>query len=369
MAPSNEPSHDTSEPAAEDGGRASGGLHATTPLELGPIEGFSQLLEGMRETSFGARALGEALDVMRAMRDESGCAIVGTFTGAMTMAKMGPLIRAMIEEELLHAVVTTGALVTHSLSESLGKPHYRAPADMDDVQLYGERLNRVLDTLEPEDNLNHVGNLIQDVLNEMGDISTWSSADLCRKIGGVLDERGHASSFLAAAYRRGVPVHVPAFTDSQLGIDVAVWTMRQALPEQWVGGSEEAESAFSALPSFNPFKDLSEFSRWALARPSLGIFTVGGGVPRNWAQQVGPYLDYLYKKIGLGKELLRFKYGVRICPEPAHWGGLSGCTYSEGVTWGKFIPVSEGGRFAEVYCDATIAWPILLKALLEDTSS
>ena len=61
----------------------------------------------------------------------------------------------------------------------------------------------------------------------------------------------------------------------------------------------------------------------------------------------------------------RFNYGVRICPEPAHWGGLSGATYSESVSWGKFVPESEGGRFAEVIADATIAWPIILKAVIE----
>jgi deoxyhypusine synthase len=61
--------------------------------------------------------------------------------------------------------------------------------------------------------------------------------------------------------------------------------------------------------------------------------------------------------------LKKFHYGVRICPEPAHWGGLSGCTYSEGVSWGKFVAPGEGGRFAEVLCDATVAWPILVKAV------
>jgi len=53
------------------------------------------------------------------------------------------------------------------------------------------------------------------------------------------------------------------------------------------------------------------------------------------------------------------------CPAPVHWGGLSGCTYSEGVSWGKFVSEKEGGRHAEVYADATIAWPTLLRGVLE----
>jgi deoxyhypusine synthase len=91
-------------------------------------------------------------------------------------------------------------------------------------------------------------------------------------------------------------------------------------------------------------------------------------VPRNWAQQVGPYLEISEKRladIGVTEPLRRFQYGVRICPEPVHWGGLSGCTYTEGVSWGKFLPASEGGRFAEVLSDATVAWPLVVRAVLE----
>ena len=86
-------------------------------------------------------------------------------------------------------------------------------------------------------------------------------------------------------------------------------------------------------------------------------------MPRNWAQQVAPYLELLSSRLGVNLPEVRFRYGVRICPEPAHWGGLSGCTYREGVSWGKFVAPEEGGRFAEVLCDATIAWPLLLKGV------
>jgi deoxyhypusine synthase len=97
----------------------------------------------------------------------------------------------------------------------------------------------------------------------------------------------------------------------------------------------------------------------------LGILTIGGGVPRNWAQQVGPYLDIINKRVGTGGGFKRFDYAVRICPEPVHWGGLSGCTYSEGVSWGKIKPRTEGGKYVEVFADATIAWPIVIKAVME----
>ena len=73
----------------------------------------------------------------------------------------------------------------------------------------------------------------------------------------------------------------------------------------------------------------------------------------------------LNHRLGIDLRPTRYTYAVRICPEPVHWGGLSGCTYSEGVSWGKFVPESDGGRQVEVYADATIAWPMIVKAVLE----
>ncbi|MGY8803472.1 MAG: deoxyhypusine synthase family protein, partial [bacterium] len=84
--------------------------------------------------------------------------------------------------------------------------------------------------------------------------------------------------------------------------------------------------------------------------------------------QVGPYLEISAERLGLDQPVRRYKYAVRICPEPVHWGGLSGCSYTEGVSWGKFVPEAEGGCFAEVFADATIAWPLIVRSVMERTS-
>jgi deoxyhypusine synthase len=116
---------------------------------------------------------------------------------------------------------------------------------------------------------------------------------------------------------------------------------------------------------FDAFADLEDYTQRVLDSKKLGILTIGGGVPRNWAQQVGPYLDIISKRVGSGGGFKRFDYAVRICPEPVHWDGLSGCTYSEGVSWGKIRPRSEGGMYVEVMSDATIAWPLIIRAVME----
>jgi deoxyhypusine synthase len=159
-------------------------------------------------------------------------------------------------------------------------------------------------------------------------------------------------------------VYVPAFTDSELGLDVATWMMRKRMKE--LGSNPTPEQLFAGTPPpYNPFLDLLSYARRISTKKKLGIFTIGGGVPRNWAQQVGPFYDIAAHRLDVELPAVRFSYGVRICPEPVHWGGLSGCTYSEGVSWGKFVPASEGGRFAEVYSDATVVWPMLVRGVLE----
>ncbi len=158
--------------------------------------------------------------------------------------------------------------------------------------------------------------------------------------------------YCKSAYLRKVPVYVPSFTDSELGLDFGVYRRRMKIKNQ-------------KPIAFDAFADLEDYTERVLASKKLGILTIGGGVPRNWAQQVGPYLDIINKRVGTGGGFKRFDYAVRICPEPVHWGGLSGCTYSEGVSWGKIRPRAEGGRFVEVFSDATIAWPIVVKAVME----
>jgi len=284
------------------------------------------------------------------------------------VAKQGQLVCDMIDRGLVQAVVATGALIAHGLTESIGLTHYRHDHTVDDEKLFEQGYNRIYDTLEMESNLNGVEKLVRTVLNEVTPSdAVWSSARLCRALGERLSELKEGPGILRSAYEQNVPVFIPAFTDSEIGLDVSTWAMQQALESR----SEELHELdpaeiMSAVPAFNPFLDLQQYARLIGTAKHIGIFTIGGGVPRNWAQQVAPYFDITNSRLGTHYRVPRFRYGVRICPEPVHWGGLSGCTYSEGVSWGKFVPASEGGRFAEVYSDATVVLPVLMKAVFEE---
>lgn len=335
------------------------GLEPLAPLDLNQITDFDELLAAYSRTAFGGRTLGEAAEVLYAMVTDPECTIVGTFSGAMTVAKMGLLICEMIDRGWLHIIISTGALMAHGLIEAVGQVHYKYDPRRSDEELYRLGYNRVYDTLELERNLDYAEVIFRQVLEQLDPGQTYCSAILCAELGRHLAEQTDQPGILRNAYLKGVPVFVPAFTDSELGLDVATFMLGRAL-----AAGADLEAAFTTMTlNFNPFLDLGLFARRILQAKKLGIFTIGGGVPRNWAQQIGPFLDILQNRLGIELPFLRFHYGVRICPEPAHWGGLSGCTYREGISWGKFVPESEGGRYAEVLCDATIAWPILIKAV------
>jgi len=338
------------------------GLVALESLDLDRVTSFSSLLRAMSRTAFGGRSLGEALDVTVAMVKDADCKVVLTLSGAMTIAKMGKVISKMIDAGIVQAVVSTGALMAHGMSEAVGLTHYRHDPRMSDEELFDKGYNRVHDTLEMEANLNYVEEFTSKALDRLAEGEDLSSEILTRTLGQVLAEDPGASGVLRSACLKNVPVYVPAFTDSELGLDLSTWAMKEARAK----GVTDPVKLFDHLPRFNPFLDLNSFARFALGAKRLGIFTIGGGVPRNWAQEVGPYVDIVNHRLGADLTPPRYTYAVRICPEPTHWGGLSGCTYSEGVSWGKFVPPAEGGRFAEVYADATTVWPLLVKGVLEE---
>jgi deoxyhypusine synthase len=347
------------------------GLIPLQSLDLNEVKSFGDLVTAMARTAFSGRQLGEAFHIVLEMARDPDCHVVLTLSGAMTVAKQGRIICEMIDRGIVGTVVSTGALMAHGLTESIGLTHYRYDPGMPDHQLYRQGYNRVYDTLEMEANLNDVERLVSSVLEQPppDDRTEWSSSSFCFAVGKRLSEQAEGPGILRSAYEHDVPVFIPAFTDSEIGLDFSTTAMRSTIAAAQRQGrkaeSLTADELFTAVPAFNPFLDLQAYARRIAGAKRLGILTIGGGVPRNWAQQVGPYFDITNHRLGTDLPLPRFQYGVRICPEPVHWGGLSGCTYSEGVSWGKFVPPSEGGRFAEVYVDATVALPLLMKAVLQ----
>jgi deoxyhypusine synthase len=323
------------------------------PLDLANVRSIDGLVRAMSKTAFTGRQIGECADVLEAMARDPDCFVVMTLAGAMTVAKQGLIVAELIDRGIVNAIVSTGALMAHGLVEATGRSHFRYNPDVPDTALYEQGYNRVYDTLEPEQNLDDVERVMGEVLENWDHSEVMCSYKLNHAIGGFLAKRSKEQrGILKSAYEKGVPVFVPAFTDSELGLDVALHNrMREGSGHHKI--------------RFDPFEDLEHFASTLLRQKRLGIFTIGGGVPRNWSQQFGPFIELRHRRLGENLPLKRYHYGVRICPEPVYWGGLSGSPYSEGISWGKFVPPAEGGRFGEAFVDATVGLPLIVAAVLE----
>jgi deoxyhypusine synthase len=318
-------------------------MHVCKSQNLGDV------LESMKSTAFGGRELGVAWSVLeRIASDPSYCTIL-TVSGAMSVAKMGPLFAQWIEHGIAKCVITTGAVVTHSLVEETGGHHYRVPNETTDLRLRDLGLNRVYDSLESDENLDRVAARVRTILRRPPHHSEKGSSDLIKAISEGL--RLSPKGLVGAAVKNSVPIFVPALTDSELGL----WIFEAWMRNQGNGVARD----------YSPMIDLRQYSSLLLEADKLAIVSVGGGVPRNWAQQMIPFLEsgWLLPSPRKRRRILRFSAGIRICPDPPAFGHLSGSSYSEAVSWGKVIP--ELRHFAEVRCDATIAFPILTKALID----
>jgi deoxyhypusine synthase len=321
------------------------------PLDLSRIKTIDDLVRAMGQTAFTGRQIGDAADVLETMARDKECFVVLTLSGALTVGKMGLVFCDLVESGVIKAIVSTGALMAHGLVEATGRSHFRYNEKMNDRELFVAGYNRVYDSLEPEVNLDHVEEVMQHILERWGANDVVCSWKMNRRIGEYLVRHSKGRGILKSCYQHNVPVFVPAFTDSELGIDFA---LHQRLRKK----------AGKPLLRFDPYEDFEHYARTMLATERMGIFTIGGGVPRNWAQQFGVYAELLARRGYEKLPLKRYNYGVRICPEPVNWGGLSGSTYTEAVSWGKFVPPEEGGRFAEVLDDATVALPLIVGAVL-----
>ncbi|HEY1469369.1 MAG TPA: deoxyhypusine synthase family protein [Candidatus Acidoferrum sp.] len=328
-------------------------LRPIFPLDLSQCHTIDDLVRAMGDTAYTARQIGDAADVLEAMARDKDCFVVMTLAGALTVGKMGLIFCDLIESGIVKAIVSTGALMAHGLVEATGRSHFRYdPSKMDDNELFLAGYNRVYDSLEPETNLDHVEQVVEAILEKWDPEEIVSSWKLHKRIGEFLHNSTKGRGILRSAYECNVPVFVPAFSDSELGLDFALNKYGRQRDKR-------------PLLRFDPFEDFQTFADTMMNTKKMGIFTVGGGVPRNWSQQFGVYAELMarrgYKKL----PLKRYSYGVRICPEPVNWGGLSGSTYTEAVSWGKFVPPEEGGKLAEVLEDATVALPLIVGAVLQ----
>ena len=321
-----------------------------SPISPRNVGSVNDLLTALGGCSFQGRALSRCLDVLENMVRDEDCMVVMTLAGAMVPGGMEETITQLIEHKLIDGLVTTGANISHSMvnhADEQNQGHYIGAVTADDTDLFHHSINRIYDTFLPEDGYNKGEELLERILkdwfaeNDVDPGRGWNvTPSKLFHITGTglqgIEKRG----ILSEAARRNVPIYCGATSDSEFALNIVKYNQQN----NWKITIDE-------------LTDVERFADSLLERKRSGTFIIGGGVPRNWAQQAWPLLEMTDQTERHGYDMT-----VRICTDSPAWGGLSGCTVSESVSWGKY---TEKAVAAEVKCDATIALPLLTVGLFE----
>jgi deoxyhypusine synthase len=308
-------------------------------LDLKKVGTLFDLVKAFQHTSFQSRNVFKCFEVFRRMLDDPECIIFLGLSGAMIPGGMRGVIRDMIRMKLIDVVVSTGANIFHDIFESFGYRHYVGSEEGDDDALRKHRIVRVYDVLMDDHEINQVIHLLSKVPKGLKE-RVVSSRQYLENLGSHLkDER----SLLRAASQCGVPIFVPALSDSSIGIGLTFLHARKK------GSSDRL--------IIDQIRDSYEIAQLKKMASASGAIYIGGGVPKNYIQQLGPVSELLFQKES------GHRYAFQITTDDPKWGGLSGCTFEEAKSWGK---IEKESSYAAVYMDATIGLPLLVGAILQE---
>lgn len=306
----------------------------TEPIALEPGLSTDELLRRMEKISFQGRQMARSVRVWEEALDQNAFIMMG-LAGAMTAAGMRKLVSLLISLRYIDCLVSTGANLFHDIYETLGTPHYMGSPDADDELLFEEGLDRVYDTYADERQFEEIDKWIGQWANSALEKRPYTTREFLHELGLEVERRcrGKNAGILTTAARHGLPIYCPAIADSSIGIGLA------SAPENFL---------------FDLTGDVKETGGLVIDKETMVLYC-GGGTPKNFIQQTEVTAKHL------GGTPKGHKYAVQFITDAPHWGGLSGCTFEEAISWGKIDPAGEK---VTVFCDTTIALPLVVSALL-----
>jgi deoxyhypusine synthase len=314
------------------------------PVDVRSIKGLGDLLEAFQRTSIQARNLGRCFQVWQNMlRDPKRPTIFLGLSGPLIAAGLRSVIRECVELGMVDVVVSTGAVLYQDLYQSLGYHHYMGVPTADDGELRAMSIDRIYDTYVDELKFEETDRTIGRIVATFP-ARPASSRELLQFLGEKFPAK---DSILATCARKGVPVFSPALIDSSIGIGL---TLHYA-----------ANRKKAARFSLDAVRDNFELVQILNASPRTGVIYVGGGTPKNWINDGIVMANYAFERQGEGHF-----YALQITTDVPHWGGLSGSTLDEAMSWGK---VSTKATKAMAFLEASIGLPLLVGALYDRRKS
>jgi len=294
------------------------------------------LVDAMEKMAFSARDLNRAARIYDMMIQDKECGIILTLAGSLFSAGLKKVVYDLVMNNMVDAIVSTGAImVDQDFFEALGFKHYQGTKFVDDNELRDLMIDRIYDTYIDEEELRICDDTTAKIFDSL-EPRPYSSRELLWEFGKYLEDNGGPKvddSVIWACYKKNVPIFVPAFSDCSAGFGFVVHQTNN--PDKHV--------------SVDSAKDFLELTKIKLNSKVTGIFMIGGGVPKNFTQDIVVAADILQEEAEM------HKYAVQITVADERDGALSGSTLKEASSWGKVETTYE----QMVYSEATIAMPLV----------
>jgi deoxyhypusine synthase len=300
----------------------------------------SALLDEMAQTGFQGKKLGEVAKIWAEMARERDVTIFLGLTGSLSTTGQWKIIRWLVEKRLVDVVVSTGANISEDILEALGYHYYQGTWLADDEELLKLKIDRFYDVYADEMQYRKLENTIYRFASTLDEKQVYSTREFLHRFGGFLRKKG-IDSIVAAAHRAKVPIYSPGLIDSGYGVALSLLKRQKG-----------------KLIRLDQTKDMEELAQIAERTGKTGVVYLGGGVPKDTIQ-----LSTVIKSLAKGgNEEAPHEYAIQITADSPQWGGLSGCTLEEAISWGK---IASDAKKATLYADITLALPILAHALNE----
>jgi deoxyhypusine synthase len=297
------------------------------------------MVEAMEKMAFQARNLARGAKIFNMMQEDKECAVFLTLAGSLISAGLKKVIVDLLKNNMVDAIVSTGAnIVDQDFFEALGFKHYIGTSyGIDDQELRELMIDRIYDTYIDEEDLRICDDTIGQICNSL-EKRPYSSREFIREMGRFLDENEaykdfREDSIVWLCYKKGVPIFVPAFSDCSAGFGL--------VHHQWHNPEKHL--------SIDSAKDFLEITKCKIHNPVSGLLMIGGGVPKNFVQDIVVACDILEQEADM------HKYAVQITVADERDGALSGSTLKEACSWGKVDTVYE----QMVWAEATLAMPLI----------
>lgn len=312
------------------------------------LRSVSGLLQAMSQTGFQGKQLGNALDVWEQMIRDPNVTIYLGYSGSMSTTGQWKLICWLLEHRYIDVLVSTGANISEDIVEGLGYHFYQGSHTENDVDLLEAGIDRYYDVYVNEWEYREMEYFLLDFFKTVDPKKQYSSAQFLHEFG-KYQQAKKVNSITATAAKMNIPVYSPGMADSSYGESAFILYKK-----------------FGRWPNVDQMKDFVQMGLIAeranrTPRNRSGVIFLGGGVPKDTIQILTVMVD-LGRGISEGREIFPHKYAIQITQDSAQWGGLSGCTFEEAISWGK---IDAKATRAVCYCEITIALPLLVHGLNE----